>query len=177
MRPHLLRTREHVCARVRTRGTLCAPARADAHTWLQLAWLRHAHRCGSDRYRGTSRRRECVASFELQRCVPGVCGRLIMRSPRRHRRRRAPSPPWTPRRAWQPAHARAVSTQAAQGAMPAGEHAPRWRCERRSCPPPPQPPAAPRGMRVSRRAQARQAHSACLARPLQHSPGRWRRAF
>jgi hypothetical protein len=44
---HLLRTREHVCARVRTCGTLCAPAGASAHAWLQLAWLRHAHRCGN----------------------------------------------------------------------------------------------------------------------------------
>jgi hypothetical protein len=44
---HLLRTHEHVCARVRARGTLCAAARAHAHAWLQLARLRHWQCCGS----------------------------------------------------------------------------------------------------------------------------------
>ncbi len=47
MQHHLLSTREHPCAPVRTRGILCAPARAVAHAWLQLAWLWHARRCGS----------------------------------------------------------------------------------------------------------------------------------
>jgi hypothetical protein len=51
---NLLRTREHVWARVRTRGTLCAPAHADARAWLQLAWLRHAQRCSSRRVRDAS---------------------------------------------------------------------------------------------------------------------------
>jgi hypothetical protein len=49
---HLLRTREHVSARVCTCGTLCAPLSASVHAWLQMAWLRHAQRCSSQCIRG-----------------------------------------------------------------------------------------------------------------------------
>jgi hypothetical protein len=44
---HLLRTLEHVCARVCTCAHRCAILAASAHAWLQLAWLRHAQRCRS----------------------------------------------------------------------------------------------------------------------------------